>query len=43
LVEHTPIAHTRPWPHVTPHPPQLALSALVFAQYGAPPSPPHFV
>jgi hypothetical protein len=29
--------------HVLPHVPQFALSVCVLAQYGAPPSPPHFV
>jgi len=30
-------------PHVTPHPPQFALSVWVLAQYGVPLSPPQNV
>jgi hypothetical protein len=35
----TPAEHTVPVSHARPHPPQLALSVCVLAQYQLPPSP----
>jgi hypothetical protein len=42
-LEHEPFEHTWFEVHVMPQPPQLALSVFVFAQYGAPLSPPQNV
>ena len=39
----TPVLQTWPWPQTLPQVPQFALSALVFAQYAAPPSGVHVV
>src|SRR6185437_7722567 len=40
---HAPLSQTWPAPHAMPQPPQFALSVLMLAQYGAPPSPPQNV